>query len=70
MDLVPLFGEPYRVRPGRTANIDDSSWRRWQDSREDLLRPFELQARRAKPETRLFREPGVIRLNFRRRRDG
>src|SRR5205807_9935771 len=69
-DLVPMLGEPYRVRPGRTADIDDSSGRRWQRARDDPLRPLELQARRAKPEARLCREPGVIRLNYRRRRDG
>jgi len=50
MDFVPLRGEPERVRTRGAADVDDSSGKIRQDACDDLLRPFELQAKRADPE--------------------
>jgi len=65
VDFIPRFGEPQRVRPCCTADIDNSRWGLWQDSREKLLGPFELQTKEAEAETRLFWETVVVRQNFR-----
>src|SRR5207237_177947 len=64
--MPPLASTRNASRSDATRSASDGRWESGPKARlaQDLLRSFELQARRARPEARLFREPGVIRLNF------
>jgi len=48
VDGIAQAGEPERVRPGATSNINDVRRRRWQKAANDLFGALELQLGRAR----------------------